>query len=1355
MLDFISITTKMSRNGMEVYPKFVIKKSKDLMIRGSDFYAIWVEERGLWSTDEQDAIQLIDAELDNYIKEHSLDAGFVNVKYLWDAESGMIDAWHKYCQRQTRDSFVMLDEKIIFSNSPVNKLDYASKRLPYALEDCSIEHWNTLISTLYDEEERMKIEWAIGCIVSGDSKKIQKFMVFYGAAGTGKSTILNVIEQLFDGYYSVFDARALGSSSNSFALEAFKTNPLVAIQHDGDLSKIEDNTRLNSLVSHELMTVNEKFKSTYSNRFKAFLFMGTNKPVKITDSKSGLIRRLIDVKPSGRLLANDIYNECMQQINFELGGIAKHCYDIYMNNKKLYDKYKPTDMMDSTNHVYNFILENYFTFADSDGITLKKAWDMYIAYVDEARMGWNVNKMVFKSELMTYFNEYYDRMPNSRDRHYFKGFKKELFENNAPEPKKDIQKNSGWLELKEGLKSQLDIYCLDCLAQYADPKTEAPLAAWDRVMTILSDIDSHKLHYLRVPEYLIVIDFDLKDENGNKDLAKNIELANRLFPKTYAEVSKSGGGLHLHYIWKGSDPKKLKREYMPGVEVKVYSGKAALRRKLILCNDIPIATLSSGLQYKEEKPVIPTNVIKDEEYLIHVIEKCLRKEVHADTTSNVSMIKKILDDAYYSGMHYDVSHMYNDISIFASNSTNQSAKCLKMVTQMHFMSDDIAQGVADENKPIAFFDVEVFPNLFILCYKLRQKDNPNKDTPVIALINPSSDQIKKIMDTYNLIGFNNRKYDNHILYARYLGKSVEELYDISQSIINDGNGFFREAYNLSYTDIYDFSDEKMSLKKFEIKYNIHHQELGLPWDQPVDESLWETVADYCKNDVVATEVVFEKKYASFIARKILSLITGMTLNDTTNTLTTKFIFGNDRTPQSKFNYRFMGDIPPKETCYTIDDNCNPIKIPDGYNGYDIFSLSDNRPWFKGYEFDKFKRLSIYRDEEVGEGGEVYAEPGMYWEVALLDIASMHPSSIEDEQLFGEYTENFSMIKQMRIHVKHGKYKQAIELLDILLVRLHGEDEAKRILEEVSGYFTDEYADDLSHALKIVINSVYGLTSARFTNAFRDPRNDDNIVAKRGALFMINLKYQVQRRGFVVAHIKTDSIKIPNATPEIIDYVMRYGKAYGYTFEHEATYDRMCLVNNAVYIARYAKEDYCTKKYGYIPEKNAKHPGEWTATGTQFQVPYVYKKLFTKEDICFEDVCETKQVKTIMYLKDDNGMQFIGKVGQFCPMKTLGKELVASRVLNGVEKFNSVTGTKGYKWLESEYVKEHHLEDDIDYSYYDKLVIDATVDICVHGDLDWFTSADEPPEVPIVYHPEKGDIMPHPFYEEPAVYEFQK
>jgi phage/plasmid-associated DNA primase len=194
MIDFLVISTRSTRRGtVEIYPKFIIKKSSDLMIRGGDFYAIWIEERGLWSMDEQDALQLIDHELDKYAEENrqKYDSN-IKVMHMWDAESGMIDNWHRYCQKQMRDTFHMLDEKLIFSNTETNKKDYASKKLNYPLEPGDMSAYDRLMSVLYSEEERCKIEWAIGSIVSGASKKLQKFMVLYGSHGTGKSTVLTL-----------------------------------------------------------------------------------------------------------------------------------------------------------------------------------------------------------------------------------------------------------------------------------------------------------------------------------------------------------------------------------------------------------------------------------------------------------------------------------------------------------------------------------------------------------------------------------------------------------------------------------------------------------------------------------------------------------------------------------------------------------------------------------------------------------------------------------------------------------------------------------------------------------------------------------------------------------------------------------------------------------------------------------------------------------------------------------------------------------------------------------------------------------------------------------------------------------
>ena len=1331
MIDFLMISTRSTKRGViEIYPKFIIKKSSDLMIRGGDFYAVWIEENGLWSTDEQDALQLIDNELDRYAEENknSFDC-MIKVLHMWDSESGMIDSWHKYCQKQMRDSFVMLDEKLIFSNTKTVKKDYASKKLSYPLENGDLTAYNKLMSTLYSEEERRKIEWAIGAIVTGDSKKIQKFMVLYGSAGTGKSTVLNIIQKLFDGYYSVFDAKSLGSSSNSFALEAFKCNPLVAIQHDGDLSKIEDNTRINSLVSHELMTVNEKFKSTYSNRFKCFLFMGTNKPVKITDAKSGLIRRLIDVSPSGNKLNTEEYTTIVRQIDFELGAIACHCRDVYLKNRNIYDNYIPIAMLGASNDFYNFIADSYYVFKNEDATTLKAAWEMYKTYCDEAKVGYPFSQRIFKEELKNYFREYRERFSRddgTRVRSYYIGFRTDRFEDRVVgenNTKDDISK----LRFIN-TKSVFDDICSQCPAQYATTEG-TPMKKWDNVTTRLSDLNTSELHYVKIPENHIVIDFDIPDETGNKSFERNLEAASK-FPPTYAELSKSGAGIHLHYIYTG-DVSKLSRIFDEHIEIKVFTGNSSLRRKLSKCNDLPIVTIRSGLPLKGENKMVNFEAIKSEKGLRTLIKRNLNKEIHPGTKPSIDFIYKILEDAYSGNLNYDVTDMRNTILAFAANSTHQADYCIKLVNKMHFKSDDISEPRNSENDKLVFYDVEVFPNLFLVNWKIE-----GEGKPVVRMINPTPTEIEELM-RFRLVGFNCRRYDNHILYAWLMGYTNEQLYNLSQKIIQGSpNCFFGEAYNVSYTDVYDFSAKKQSLKKFEIELGIHHQELGLPWDKPVPEDMWTKVAEYCDNDVIATEAVFNARKADFTARQILADVAGMTVNDTTNSLTTRIIFGKNRKPQDRFNYRDMGDTSVSCNRWILT---NEMELYSDYGDEFTVFDDDNKPIFPGYKFEGGK--STYRGEEVGEGGYVYSEPGMYGNVALLDIASMHPSSIVAENLFGdEYTSRFKDILDARIAIKHKDFDSARKMLGGALAK----------------YLTDEEsAADLAQALKIAINSVYGLTSASFENPFRDNRNKDNIVAKRGALFMINLKHEVQKRGFTVAHIKTDSIKIPDATPQIISFVMDYGKMYGYTFEHEATYDRMCLVNDAVYIAKY---------------KDGKHAGQWTATGTQFQIPYVFKKLFSREEIVFEDMCEAKSVSTALYLDMNEGLPdvseyektkehylkeigknneqpdedylieldekiakghnyiFVGKVGNFCPIQYGWGGGVLYREKEG--KYYAATGSKGYRWLEAEMVKEFGREEHIDRSYYEKMVNTAVEDISKYGDFEWFISDD--PYVPPMY-----------------------
>lgn len=1286
------------------------------MIRGRDFYAIWDAEKERWSKDQDDAIRLIDSEVKNYILENKSDDEAMIGDYMWDADSGVIDKWNKYTTKQLRDNYVPLDNKVIFSNSVVKRDDYSTHRLDYPLKECDISAYEELISTLYDPDERKKLEWAIGSIVAGDSVWIQKFIVIVGEPGTGKSTFFKLLRMLFKGYLATINAKALGDGHSAFALEPLKNDPLVAIEDDADLSRITDNTRLNSLVSHEPMTVNEKFKAQYENTFHAFIFLGSNKDVRITDSSSGLTRRLIDVVPSGRLLTNDRYNEIMAKITFELGGIAYHCQQVYFHNKKKYNDYLPVRMLRATNLIYNF-LEEYIEelLGDKDGCRFHDLWNSYQKYCEFGKIQFSHNRQEFRNELRPYFKEYfttYEYEPGLKCNGYYKGFRYEKLGIRKEEEHEDEFMYPDWLNLIERNPSNLDILLSDSEAQLAGPD-ESPRYKWINVKTKLKDIPTTELHYVKCPLNLICIDFDIRNSSGEKDRDLNLKAAS-LFPKTYAEYSKSGAGIHLHYIYDG-DANKLSRIYDDGIEIKVFTGDSSLRRKLTACNNEDIATISSGLPLKEEVKKMNTESLMNEKALRTTIKRNLLKEYHADTTSSIHFIKKVLDDCYNSDMSYNVEDLESAVIDFAMNATNQSSHCLDVVRDMHFKSKDKeceTEQKIDDELQLIFYDVEVFKNLFVVCY--RNEDNTIRR----SMINPTPKDVEYLYSLGRTIGFNNRGYDAHIMWARMMGYTNEQLYSLSQRIIHgEGNeGKFTEAYRSDYADIYDYSTKKQSLKKWEIELGISHIENSIPWDQPVPEERWEEIATYCMNDVDATVAVFNKTYSDYKVRLMISKLTGLPPIDTNRQQGTKFIFGDNKHP----NLVYTNLINGKRFYMDGTEDTTPCP-PNAFPEYQ----------FNPYGFDKSEykdgvcttRKSLYLGEDPSEGGFVFSIPGMYYDVVCFDVGGMHAASIIAMNKLGEYTQRYKELRDVRIAIKHKDFETAKKLLN-------GE-----LAEFLTG---EEEAGNISKALKLILNSLYGWGAASFQNPFKDPRDVDNIVAKRGALFMISLKNEVQKRGFKVIHCKTDSIKVVKPNKEISDFIFEYGRKFGYEFEIEHVFDRICLVNRACYVCKY-------------------DTGEWDATGAEFAEPYIFKTQFTKEPLTIDDYAQTKSVAVgELYLDmcDDSDISkieelekekkkmekkypdsdlslldeelnrlhnyiFIGRVSSFIPVKSGGGTLLVKRG----PTYSSVAGTKGYRWIETETFKKTMTMDNLDISYYRKLVDDAKADIEQYGNYDEFINSD--------------------------------
>lgn len=440
-----------------------------------------------------------------------------------------------------------------------------------------------------------------------------------------------------------------------------------------------------------------------------------------------------------------------------------------------------------------------------------------------------------------------------------------------------------------------------------------------------------------------------------------------------------------------------------------------------------------------------------------------------------------------------------------------------------------------------------------------------------------------------------------------------------------------------------------------------------------------------------------------------------------------------------------------------------------WNRKDVIVMSEVINSFPGYEFIEFgddnKPHNIYRETDLGFGGYIRSNAGIYGNVALLDIVSLHPHSIIAMNCFGEYTQHFKDLLDARVAIKNGDFDTARTMLG----------------GKLSPFLDDEsQAGDLAQALKIAINSVYGLTSAKFDNPFRDNRNKNNIVALRGSLFMRTLQDEVEKRGYKIVAIKTDSIKIADADKEIIDFCMEFAKKYSYKFEFESFYDRICQINDADYIARYKDAVYCEKTFGFVPKDNKKHEREWTATGKQFAIPYVFKTLFSKEPIEFSDMCETFSVKSALYLDmneklpdvsayekefekaeskykkgtltdttfesvckdltdkiaEGHDYRFIGKVGQFTPVKP-GKG-GGILVRKQGEKYYAAANSTGYRWLESDLLINSDDADIIDKSFYHNLVDKMVAEICKYGDAEMFMSDD--PYIPAEPKPHMSDFM---------------
>lgn len=1185
------------------------------------------------------------------------------------------DKLNKFVRNFQHNKGIQFDTKVIFDDQPITRSMYATTQLDYHPQDIPTPYFDKAMDLWYGDYVE-EILWFTGAAITGKSLKNQKMLFIRGVPGTGKSTYLDILEALLGDYARPINLQTFTDKSSDFGKEQFKNAP-VLIDRDADIRSMSDKITFNKLLSHEMFSINPKGKSHYDDKFTGVIFAASNYDVQMGNTdKDGTARRLAIVYSSGKTMPSNEYDEALSHImNEEIPGIA---YKAIQTFNKLGERWSQNltvdnDMYYKTNLQYQFIRDAYVDGLIGEKVTLTKVSELYKEFLEENNLETrNYRNRIKESMLGFYKFAERDRVNGKSQRNVFyePDVAKILGVNKQNE--RDIPKesdNKSQDRIRPEFISEFNYFEHSTFPGQETNDKGNPKFPWDKVVTTAADINQRELHYIRAPKELIRIDFDADT------LDENIKLAEG-YPETYGEISKSGKGIHLWYFYDGDDVETLVRHISPEVEIKINTGKAGVRRKFTHSNGVEqIATMRpSDLSHKETSMLKDTeNMFHNEQTLRAQIQKSLRKENTGSTITEVQFIKHLLDEAISSGKDFDVKDLRQQVLTFATRSRHQADKALQIFAKMEFSSkeeeeqrawNDQHQGFVDiPDKELVFFDIESIPDLFMVSYTEYDTGKPVTLIEYEPLnMHITREQIDKLL-ARPLVGFNNLRYDNHIMYGAHLGKDAEKLYYQSKHLVThgDNSGTYNAAYQLAYTDLYDLIPDKQSLKKWEIEMGMKHNELDVDWNAtaqenadrlgvPVEQFI-ETMAEYNRDDVLASNELFHYRYADYEARKMLAELTNMPVSSTTNTLSAQFIFGNDNRPQDKLVYT---DLREKFPGYTYEYDPKTKKIVNEYRGFD-----------------------------PSNGGFVYTNPGVHKNVVELDVSSMHPHSAIALGYFGPYASRFE------------------ELVAVVGLLKHPTDENLAQVKQMLGGALAPYIKEgtnykgLRYSLKIVINATYGMSSAKFDNKFRSPKNVDNIIAKRGALYMIDLKYHIESLGYTVVHIKTDSIKVSNADETIINDIQEFARSYGYEMEIAGMYDRMVLIDKAQLIGHNKGED----------------ENSWHAIGAEFAQPFVYKTLFDKSEPLYEkDYLITKTTKAgPMYLGDE----FIGKAGEFYPSKT-GLELTWAKTdeETGEVKHNSVTGAKGFKWrLSTELTK-----DDIDMSYFDQMLDTSIEKIKSVGDI---------------------------------------
>lgn len=172
------------------------------------------------------------------------------------------------------------------------------------------------------------------------------------------------------------------------------------------------------------------------------------------------------------------------------------------------------------------------------------------------------------------------------------------------------------------------------------------------------------------------------------------------------------------------------------------------------------------------------------------------------------------------------------------------------------MNINIKKTYENPERELLFYDIEVYPNYFMLYGETESGDVEFFDSrDTVANI---KSKLKYLMKTYYLVGYNNYAFDDKMISVMLNAPYTDIIYHTSCKLIDKDTDkmLFKVNYNLVSFDLFKDIGGFVSLKQIMCNMGLNIEETPTDFHKDIDltdENLINEVIHYCQNDVRATK----------------------------------------------------------------------------------------------------------------------------------------------------------------------------------------------------------------------------------------------------------------------------------------------------------------------------------------------------------------------------------------------------------------------------------------------------------------------------------------------------------------------